>query len=218
MNFSLIAAVDKNLGIGIQNRLPWRLKADLKYFSDITSIAAPEKINAVIMGRKTWESLPEKSRPLKGRLNVVLSRQALELHKRSVNFNDDEFPGLNKKNEQLLSLYEGKNIQNQLNKKNVQSLDEKEKVLWCYSLDEALQILEKMPEIDQVFVIGGANVYEQAIQHPSCQKIYLTQVEATFECDAFFPTIPSSFLKRDVSEAMNENGLEFRFVVYEKTL
>ena len=215
MNFSLVAAVDKNLGIGIQNRLPWRLKTDLKYFSDITSIAAPGKINAVIMGRKTWESLPEKSRPLKGRVNVVLSRQALELHKRFVDFNDDP-SSLNKKSEQLLSLHEGKNSQNQLNKKNIQPSNDKEKILWYSSLDEALQILEKMPEIDQVFVIGGANVYEQAIQHPSCQKIYLTQVEATFECDAFFPKIPASFVKKDVSDVVQEKGLSFHFVLYGK--
>ncbi len=73
MNFSIIAACDQKRGIGINNQLPWSIKADMKHFADIT---VGHGRNAVIMGRKTWESLPKKYRPLKERLNVVLSRQA----------------------------------------------------------------------------------------------------------------------------------------------
>ncbi len=55
--------------------LPWSIPGDLRYFKELTSRTAdPGKQNAVIMGRKTWESLPPKFRPLPGRLNVVLSR------------------------------------------------------------------------------------------------------------------------------------------------
>lgn len=55
--------------------LPWSLPGDLRYFKELTSRTVdPGKQNAVIMGRKTWESLPPKFRPLPGRLNVVLSR------------------------------------------------------------------------------------------------------------------------------------------------
>jgi dihydrofolate reductase len=79
MKFSIIAAADEKMGIGIGNSLPWRLKGDLKYFSDVTTGAEPGKVNAVIMGRKTWESLPEAHRPLKGRINVILSRSDIEL-------------------------------------------------------------------------------------------------------------------------------------------
>ena len=77
MKFNLIvAACGKSLGIGLNGELPWRLKSEMKYFAETTSRTKdPDKINAVIMGRKTWESIPIKFKPLKNRFNVVLSRQ-----------------------------------------------------------------------------------------------------------------------------------------------
>ncbi len=63
----LIAAVARNGVIGRENTLPWRLKADLAHFKR-TTLGCP-----VVMGRKTWESL---GRPLPGRLNIVISRNA----------------------------------------------------------------------------------------------------------------------------------------------
>lgn len=57
--------------------LPWKIPADLAYFKELTvRTSDPAKQNAVIMGRKTWESIPQKFRPLAGRLNIVLSRSA----------------------------------------------------------------------------------------------------------------------------------------------
>lgn len=67
---TLIAAVARNGVIGRDNRLPWHLPADLKHFKALTTG------HAVIMGRKTWESLPEKFRPLPGRQNIVVTRNA----------------------------------------------------------------------------------------------------------------------------------------------
>lgn len=66
---TLIAAVARERVIGINNQLPWHLPEDLKHFRDIT------RGHPVIMGRKTWESLPVTFRPLPGRLNLVISRQ-----------------------------------------------------------------------------------------------------------------------------------------------
>jgi len=65
---ALIAAVGRNGEIGRDNALLWRLPEDMAYFKQ-TTLGRP-----VIMGRKTWESLPERFRPLPGRLNVVVSR------------------------------------------------------------------------------------------------------------------------------------------------
>jgi dihydrofolate reductase len=65
----LIFARAANGVIGKEGRLPWHLPEDLAHFKRTTSG------NPVIMGRKTWDSLPPKFRPLPGRLNIVVTRQ-----------------------------------------------------------------------------------------------------------------------------------------------
>ena len=67
---SLIVAVDEEGGMGFNNTLPWRLPADLAHFKAVT-LGKP-----IIMGRKTYDSI---GRPLPGRLNIVLSRRAVEI-------------------------------------------------------------------------------------------------------------------------------------------
>ncbi len=77
--FELVAAADERLGIGKRGRLPWRLPREMRYFRELTSRAdegaPPGTENAVIMGRRTWESIPEPYRPLVGRANVVVTTQ-----------------------------------------------------------------------------------------------------------------------------------------------
>jgi dihydrofolate reductase len=74
---SLVVAATPGGGIGAAGALPWSLPSDLAFFRQVTtSTADATKRNAVIMGRKTWASIPAKFRPLKGRLNVVLSGSA----------------------------------------------------------------------------------------------------------------------------------------------
>jgi len=68
MGINIIAAMAKNRVIGYKNRLPWNIPEDLKRFKWLTS----EKNTAVVMGRKTWESLPIK--PLPNRRNYVLTK------------------------------------------------------------------------------------------------------------------------------------------------
>lgn len=88
-------------------------------------------------------------------------------------------------------------------------------VLQAASLDEALS-LPAVTNCDQVWVIGGARVYEHAITHPDCQKIYLTEIEGQFSCDTFFPPLPTNFVKVSLSEPLCENSITYRFAVYEK--
>lgn len=72
--YSVIAAVSKNGGIGYKGDLPWRLKKEMAYFNRMTTQVNREGVqNAVIMGRNTWQSIPDKFKPLKGRVNVVIS-------------------------------------------------------------------------------------------------------------------------------------------------
>ena len=48
-------------------------------------------------------------------------------------------------------------------------------------------------KIESIFVIGGGQIYQQAINLPECEKLYLTVVEDNTECDTFFPEVPSVY-------------------------
>ncbi|KIJ21775.1 hypothetical protein PAXINDRAFT_123931 [Paxillus involutus ATCC 200175] len=69
----IVAATTKN-GIGQNGTMPWHIPKDLAYFSQVTTKAPANQMNVVFMGRTTWESIPLKFRPLKNRINAVLSR------------------------------------------------------------------------------------------------------------------------------------------------
>ncbi|CAK8672701.1 dihydrofolate reductase-like [Clavelina lepadiformis] len=69
-----VAACCNNWGIGNKGNLPWNLPKEYKHFSKLTTGNPPEgKQNVVVMGRKTWQSIPAKFRPLKNRINIVMS-------------------------------------------------------------------------------------------------------------------------------------------------
>ena len=72
---NIIVAIDSKNGIGKNNGIPWYIPSDLKYFRETTTITKNKnKKNIVIMGRKTWESIPPKYRPLPNRYNFILTR------------------------------------------------------------------------------------------------------------------------------------------------
>jgi dihydrofolate reductase len=168
--FAVVVAFDSKYGIGVKGHLAWNLPSDLKHFKEITAtVINPTKKNAVIMGRKTWESLPERFRPLPGRVNLVLSKEG------------------------GVELPQG--------------------VLSSPSLEEALIQLSN-PNIENVFVIGGAQIYALAMEHPMCQKLCVTHVQGDFHCDAFFPPISKQFFPISASEQHEENGILFQFSDY----
>jgi len=69
---SIIVATEQTGGIGINNSIPWKIQRDILFFRNKTTYtSSPDKVNAVIMGRKTWDSLPNP--PLRKRLNIVIS-------------------------------------------------------------------------------------------------------------------------------------------------
>lgn len=66
----------------------------------------------------------------------------------------------------------------------------------CNSIDEALILTQGMPlksKIENIFVIGGGQIYKQAITLPECSKLYITEVDDETPCDTFFPAIPSNY-------------------------
>uniref|UniRef100_A0A1A9WAM5 dihydrofolate reductase n=1 Tax=Glossina brevipalpis TaxID=37001 RepID=A0A1A9WAM5_9MUSC len=74
LRFNLIVAVSENFGIGLKGGLPWKLRSELRYFSETTRrVRDPIKRNVVIMGRNSYFAIPPNNRPLRNRLNIVLS-------------------------------------------------------------------------------------------------------------------------------------------------
>eukprot|EP00760_Papus_ankaliazontas_P022921 PhM_4_TR19075/c0_g1_i1/m.716/K13998/DHFR-TS; dihydrofolate reductase / thymidylate synthase len=75
--FHLVVGATNSGGIGHNGALPWKLPTDMKRFKEVTTAPSAKSVtgksNAVIMGRKTWESIPEKFRPLADRVNIIVS-------------------------------------------------------------------------------------------------------------------------------------------------
>lgn len=164
--FDCVVAADQKGGIGRQGEIPWpKLKSDLRFLRELTSAAPAGKHNAVIMGRKTWDSVPPTFRPLPGRKNVVISRHALELGADA---------------------------------------------LLASSLDDALTQASLQPDVDRLFVIGGGEIYRQAFAHPRCRDVYLTRIDATFDCDAFIPALDQDFALAEVVAPHHDAGLDYR--------
>lgn len=148
LSTEIIVAMDENRGIGQRGHLPWNIPADRRHFREVTTACDTQGgMNAVVMGRKTWDSLPTRFRPLPGRSNIVLSSQMLYC------------PGMEV----------------------------------CGSLEAALGSLVTYCGLSKVFIIGGASVYAEALEHPSCKVVHLTRVLDTFDCDVFFPELPPDF-------------------------
>lgn len=171
-SFSIVVAADEAGGIGKDGRLPWRLPGDMAYFKRLTTeVPTAGQRNAVIMGRKTWESIPPRFRPLTDRLNIVItSNPALEL------------PA---------------------------------DVIRAESFEAALKRVATVNGLARVFVIGGAQVYRQALTNPGLASIYLTRVHGKFDSDATFGPIPDRFDLISRSQLHSDAGLTYDFEVHE---
>jgi dihydrofolate reductase len=205
----IVAATPKN-GIGKNGALPWpMLKKEMAYFARVTkrvptstststssnpSRAEAEQDrslprNAVIMGRKTWDSIPPKFRPLKDRTNIVISSQ-----ERSAlsGVTDDVIVSS--------SILEG-----------------------LGELEAAVQS-GRAPVLGRAYVIGGARIYDAAMELEQTKHVLLTRVAREYECDTFFPDLEGGErwakkerkeLEEFVGEEIVEGGLEEEGVKYE---
>ncbi|XP_055387836.1 dihydrofolate reductase-like isoform X2 [Condylostylus longicornis] len=96
-------------------------------------------------------------------------------------------------------------------------------VILCSTMEEAINRFSQEDFknlVENVWVIGGSSVYREAMDSPFCNRLYLTQIKADFECDAFFPPISKKFkIVKDINiktGIQEENGIEYEFVVFEK--
>ncbi|KAI4265979.1 MAG: hypothetical protein L6R38_009040 [Xanthoria sp. 2 TBL-2021] len=166
---TLIVASTPSLGIGHQASLPWpTLKADLQFFARVTKRPPPASPtsetpthqsndsktsslrNAVVMGRKTFDSIPSKFRPLKDRINVVITRS----------------PG----STSLAPYHENKDV-----------------IIAASIVDGLQQLREQHEDLGRVFVIGGAEIYKQAIGLQECNRVLWTRLSGEWDCDTWFP-------------------------------
>lgn len=164
---SLIVASALNRVIGHQNDLPWHLPADLKYFQSVT-MGHP-----IIMGRKNFMSIPKKFRPLKGRINIVLTRN-----------HEFSYPD----------------------------------TVIKHSLEESIEFAVAKDQ-EEVFIIGGGEVYREALDKKLIDRMYITWIHAFPEGDTCFPKFNHDQwikTKSEYREKDNGNPYDMDFVVYDK--
>lgn len=162
----IIAAVAKNRVIGKNNQLLWNIPEDMAHFKALTAG------HTVIMGRKTWESLPPRFRPLPGRRNIVISRQK-----------DYPAPGA-----ELADSVEN-------------------------ALKTAFTGTEGSAEPAIVFIIGGEQIYRQAIAF--ADRLELTEVDLSPEGDAWFPDFSADkWQTLSCKRSLCGDGTNVSFVTY----
>jgi len=153
IKFKLIAAMCADGGMGYKGQLPWpHCKADMAHFAKRTIGAGN---NAVVMGKKTWDSIP--GRPLKHRANLILSSH----------------------------------VPNTPPSNNATNATNATVERWFSSMPELFTHLASA-KYDEVWIIGGARIYEQfltmhANDEISIDEMCITTMECICTCDTFFP-------------------------------
>jgi dihydrofolate reductase len=176
--FSIILACTIQGGIGYENNIPWNIPADMKHFKTITTLAPKGKVNAVVMGKNTWLSLPEQYKPLKDRLNIIISR--------------------------TLTISE-------CNKD----------VIILSSLQDAIDFLVKLDQVHNVFVIGGARLYNEALANPLFKYAYVTHVLESgvdIKCDTYvnLTELHSDYVCVNEGVVAEHNSIKYMFCQYLK--
>jgi dihydrofolate reductase len=146
MKVALIVAMDLERGIGKNNDLMWHLPADMKFFKE-TTVG-----HIVVMGRKNWDSIPLRYRPLSDRENVVLTRNKT--------FNAED-------------------------------------AIVLHNLNEVWEKYQNEEE-KTIFIIGGGEIYKQALESNLITEMYITHVNKSYDAETFFPEFDLSQWKVEV--------------------
>ena len=184
--FKAIAAMSENRVIGAGNKIPWHYSEDFKWFKTTTLGSI------VVMGRKTFESL---GKPLPNRINLILTRRPRQLIRRH-----PEVFG------QYREWRGGKGLKQNQYQLRFTPLDPNRKE--DIRIFSSLNLLDPEEFPDQIFVCGGAQIYEQLL--PRCSDLYLTVVKHEHEGDVFFP--PFEHLFHPVEEILDRP--DFKIVHY----
>ena len=166
MKVSLIVAVAENGVIGKDNDLIWNLPNDMRFFKETTTG------HHVIMGRKNFESIPHKFRPLPNRTNIVITKQS-----------DYKAEGC----------------------------------IVVNSVEKALKVAKSNGD-NEVFIIGGGQIYRIALEKNLVDKIYLTKVYHSFDGDTFFPELSDKWSEggKTINKADDKHAYDFDFITLEK--
>jgi dihydrofolate reductase len=168
-HFQAIAAMSLNRVIGAGGKIPWHLPEDFKWFKKVTLG------NIIVMGRKTFESL---GRPLASRKNMILTRHPQRLIKTHPEIFGQyhEWRG----GRYLKRAYQFHFTRMEKNQRT--------EILIFNSLDK----LNPSEFPNDIFICGGAQIYEQAL--PRCSDLYLTLVKREVPGDTFFPPFEEKFV------------------------
>lgn len=95
----------------------------------------------------------------------------------------------------------------------------------CHDFENAILLATRFPLadiIETIWVVGGTQVYKEALEHPWCDLVYLTDVMADFDCDVFFPEFDREVFKEQErfpgvpDKIQEENGIKFKFQVFKR--
>jgi len=160
MSVVIIAAVAENRGIGLDNDLPWSLPDDMKFFKTTTNG------RSVIMGRKNFESIPHRFRPLPNRQNIIVTRK-------------EDYRA------------EGCTVVN--------------------SIEEGIRQADREGDI---FIIGGGQIYADALENDLVDEMLLTEVQAEIQADVFFPSFDESdWQETEISRHEKDEKHNYSFVI-----
>lgn len=167
MKVALIVAIDKQGGIGKNNDLPWHMPDDMKFFKTTTTN------HIVVMGRKNYESIPERFRPLPNRENVILSRNSNFTAPNCLVFN---------------------------------------------SLEACFEHYKEETE-RVVYIIGGGEIFKQALESNQVSEMFITHINHQFDCDVFFPNFDKTQWEQEMVLKHSEDDkhiADFTIVKYSK--
>lgn len=160
----LIVAKASNDVIGKDNDLIWHLPADMRFFTQST------KGHVVVMGRRNWDSIPLKYRPLSERTNVVITRNKDFQHPDCLSFQ---------------------------------------------SLEDALDHFKHEKNRD-VFIIGGGQIYREALDKDLVDEMLVTHIDQDFEGDTWFPEIDTNkWSKKEIFSFIKDEKNAYNFKVFQ---